>query len=169
MRSLIILTALSFALAFTTGPAWASKRLSGQYTKAQVKKDCDAAGGTYGEGSGGSYGCDGPNGTSVVCGGSTCYGDCGWKNPDCAFRRKGVSGFLHQRPPSAGIKSGRNTRQRVHRHPVKIGIKPPGHHRRPVKVGGVRAPVGSRKNAGGNSHPVIMMHAAQHHGGGRHN
>jgi hypothetical protein len=104
MRHLIVLTAVLFAVGVQTDAAWASKRLSGSYTKAQVKKDCDAAGGTYGEGNGGSYGCDAPNGNSVVCGGSTCYGDCGWKNPDCAFRSNGVVGFLHQRPRYAGKK-----------------------------------------------------------------
>ena len=156
MRHFVILAALFFAFGFHADSAWADKRLSGHYTKAQVKKDCDSAGGTYGEGAGGSYGCDAPNGNSVICGGSTCYGNCGWKNPDCAFRRQGVSGILHHRPPSAGIKSSG-------------GNAPPKHRRRPVNVRGLRMPAAGMKQPDGGHSEIIPRRAAGrqvvHHSG----
>jgi hypothetical protein len=120
--------------------------LSGTYSRSQVKKDCDAAGGAY-QIDGGGYFCVNPsNGNSVNCNNR---GKCTGSIPRQSKPPRTIGGILH--PPSAALRSSGNS-------------APPQGHRPPARVGGFKTPSG----VGRNRQPIITMRGEAHYSGGHH-
>jgi hypothetical protein len=124
--------------------------LSGTYSRSQVKKDCDAAGGAYIDSGGAGYACfsQSGNGNVVDCKNS---GKCTGSIPRKGNPSHTLGGIL--RPPSAGIRSTGNN-------------APPKHHHHPVKFSGYKPPSGVKTMGGNKNKPVTITHNEEHHSGG---
>jgi len=150
MRNECIATAVSALLIGVIVPTGASARhvftLSGTYSRAQVKKDCDAVGGVYQSDKGGYFCGSVTNGNSVNCNNR---GKCTGSIPRQGRPRRTISGILHS--PSGSLRSSGNGTQ-------------PNFHRAPAGFRGFKAP----SSVGSNSQPTTIMRSASHYSGGRH-
>ena len=124
--------------------------LSGTYSRGQVKKDCDAAGGAYIDSGGAGYACfsQSGNGNVVDCNNR---GKCTGSIPRQSHPPHTIGEIL--RPPSAGIKSSG-------------GNAPPKGHHHPVKVSGFKPPSGVKTTGGNNNRPITITRTEEHHSGG---
>lgn len=148
-----VLVPAVFVAAFAVSPSASARHvvtLSGTYSRSQVKKDCDAAGGAYIDSGGAGYACfsQSGNGNVVNCNNR---GKCTGSIPRQGKPPRTIGGILH--PPSAGLKSSG-------------GNVPPKAHTHPVKITGFRPPSGVKTTGGGNAAPVTISRSQEHHSGG---
>ncbi|MGH7153704.1 MAG: hypothetical protein ACREF3_07215 [Acetobacteraceae bacterium] len=144
--------ALAIASMLPTVASATRVSISGTWSRSQIKKDCDAAGGVCGncQGKSGRYECElSPGGGSVYC---TARGKCTGYVPRQRNPPHTLGGILH--PPS-GIKT------------TGGGAAPQQGKGRPVNVGGVTPAHGGVKTTGGNT-PITIMRHEEHHSGGAH-
>jgi hypothetical protein len=66
--------------------------LQGTYSRDTVKKDCDAAGGTFSDTANGGYGCSASGGSVGCSSKGNCVGDC--QNCPPSRRKPGIKNFL---------------------------------------------------------------------------
>lgn len=124
--------------------------ISGTWSRSQIKKDCDAAGGVCGncQGKSGQYECElSPGGGSVHC---TARGKCTGYVPRQRNPPHTLGGILH--PPFGGVKSSGSN-------------PPPKGYRRPARITGFKPPSGV-KTMGGKSTPATITRHEEHHSGG---
>lgn len=150
-KSVTIIVPALFAAALAI-PTCASAKpqqitLSGTFSRGQVKKDCDAVGGTFSDSGSYGYGCLANNGNIVNC---SNRGKCTGSIPREGKPPHTIGGIL--RPPS-GVKTTGGSA------PWKGG------HHHPVKVTGFKSPSGV-KTLGDGGHAVTITRTEEHHSGG---